>query len=201
MEPTSFLRLYSIGHSNQPIGQFLDLLDLHGIQAIADVRSSPYSRHNPQFSKEQLEQTLRGHGISYAFLGNELGARRAEPECYRNGRVDYNQVAQTSAFQQGIERIVHVASKMKVAMMCAEQDPLACHRAILIGRNILSRVDDVAHILPDGTLETQAQAEQRLLVECRLQNEDMFATREERIEEAYQRRSSSIAYEEPAPHA
>lgn len=181
--------------------RFIELLELHGIQAVADVRSSPYSRYSPQFSQESLEQSLKDRGISYVFLGEELGARRGEEECYRNGRVDYGQVAKTNAFQRGMRRLLEGAAKMKVAMMCAEKDPLACHRTILVGRHIIGQVDDVLHILSDGGLETQAQAERRLLAECGLQNRDLFATLDDRIEEAYRRRGASIAYEEPVPHA
>ncbi len=192
--------LYSIGHSNHSIDRLLELLEQHGIQAIADVRSSPCSRYNPQFAREALDQSLKDRGMSYVFLGTELGARRDEPECYTNGRVDYVRVVKTDSFQRGIKRLVDGASKMKVAMLCAEKDPLTCHRTILIGRHIADLVDDLLHILADGTLETQTQAEQRLLVECDLQNEDLFATREERVLEAYQQRSASIAYEEPTLH-
>jgi uncharacterized protein (DUF488 family) len=200
MNNSSRWPLYSIGHSNHCIDRFLDLLALHEIRAVADVRSSPYSRYSPQFSRESLEQALKTRTISYVFLGDELGARRDEPECYQNGRVDYGLVAGTMAFQRGLDRLVEGASKMKVAMMCAEQDPLTCHRAILVARAIAGRGIDVAHILSDGTLESQAAAERRLLVECNLQYEDLFVTREERIEDAYQRRGQSIAYEEPVSH-
>jgi hypothetical protein len=85
-------------------------------------------------------------------------------------------------------------------MLCAEADPLTCHRTILIGRRISNLIDEVVHILPDGDVETQTEAERRLLEECNLQNEDLFLTRTDRIIEAYQRRGARIAYEEPALH-
>lgn len=193
--------LYSIGHSNHPIGRFLDLLELHGIQAVADVRSSPYSRHNPQFSRQKLEQSLKDRRIAYVFLGAELGARRYESECYTDGKVNYDQVPRMEAFQRGIARLVDGSSKMSVAMLCAEKDPLTCHRTILIGRHIKELVADVLHILPDGGIETQSEAEQRLLIECHLGDRDLFATREQRLLEAYQQRATHIAYEEATPHA
>lgn len=193
--------LYSIGHSNHSIEQFLDLLEQHGIEAIADVRSSPYSRHCPQFSREALEKSLEDRGITYVFLGAELGARRHEPECYVGGKVDYDQVPRSETFQSGLARLASGASKMKTAMLCAEKDPLTCHRTILVGRNIKHMVADVLHILADGSTETQSQAEQRLLIECRLDEQNFFVTREQRLIEAYQKRAARIAYEEAAAHA
>jgi uncharacterized protein (DUF488 family) len=191
--------LYSIGHSNHTLERFLELLQLHGIQAVADVRSSPYSRYSPQFSKDSLEHELKSHNIAYVFLGPELGARRDEPECYRNGRVVYEEIAKTEAFQRGIARLTEGAARMRIAMMCAEQDPLTCHRTILIARHLAGLLE-VIHILPDGSVETQAQAEQRLLVESGLHEEDLFVTRAERVEDAYLRRETDIAYEEPVVH-
>jgi len=192
--------LYSIGHSTHSIGKFLNLLKQHNIQAIADVRSVPYSRHNPQFSREALKQSLKEHGIDYIFLGKELGARRNEPECYQNHRVNYDQVAQTPGFREGLWRLVKSSLKMNVAMLCAEKDPLTCHRTILVARNIRDLTGDVHHILGDGRIETQDQAEERLLRELTIQGSDLFATREQRIAEAYHRRAVNIAYEEPIPY-
>ena len=192
--------LYSIGHSTHSIGHFLNLLQQHGIQAVADVRSVPYSRHNPQFSREDLVRSLKDHGIGYFFLGNELGARRNEPECYQNHKVNYDQVARTTVFHEGLRRLVQSSSKMNVAMLCAEKDPLTCHRTILIARNIRDLIGPVRHILCDGSIETNDQAEERLLKEQGIQRPDLFATREQRIAEAYQRRAENIAYEESIPH-
>ena len=193
--------LYSIGHSNHSISHFLSLLERHGIQAVADVRSSPYSRHYPQFSKEAIERSLGEHNIDYVFLGSELGARRNEQECYSDGKVDYDQVTKTEAFQRGIARLLKGASTMRVAMVCAEKDPLTCHRTILIGRYVKNMVTDVLHILHDGEIETQSQAEQRLLSECDMDEGELFTTREQRILEAYHKRACRIAYEEEATHA
>lgn len=195
------ITLYSIGHSNHPIDQFISLLEQHDIQAIADVRSSPYSRHYPQFSKEAIEKSLKDNGIDYVFLGVELGARRQEPECYANGKVDYEQIIKTEAFQRGLNRLLKGASTMRIAMLCAEKDPLTCHRTILIGRYLKKLGIDVLHILPDGGIETQSQAEQRLLSECNMDEQELFTTQEQRIIEAYHIRANHIAYEEQIPHA
>ena len=193
--------LFSIGHSSHPIERFLALLHKHGIQAIADVRSSPYSRFNPQFSREALESTLKQNRISYVFLGKELGARREEPECYRFNKVDYELVAELPAFQEGLRRLSIGATKMRVAMLCAEKDPLTCHRTILVARFVKDRVDDIHHILASGLIETQSQAEDRLLREFGKQEGDFFMPLEVRLTNAYRARSEEIAYQETNPQA
>ena len=181
--------VFTIGHSNLEFGKFVALLKQHGIQAVADVRSSPYSQFTPQFNRELLQRTLREQGISYVFLGEELGARRSEPECYVNGRAEYPLVAGTPAFIRGVERIAQGAVKMRVAMMCAEKDPLDCHRCILVSPRLRERGMTVQHILCDGTLESQEQAEIRLA-----QSFDL----PEIVAEAYRLQGEKIAYQEDA---
>ena len=192
--------LYSIGHSNQSAEHIIGLLKLHGIQAVADVRSVPYSRHNPQFSREAFEGNLNAHDLSYVFLGKELGGLRQERECYLNHQVDYDRVAKLPAFQEGVRTLVDLSSRMKVAMLCAEQDPFSCHRALLIARHIRRLVGDVLHIFGNGNIETQAQIEERLLRNYSNQDSDLFTTREDLIAEAYRKRSKEIAYKERVPH-
>jgi uncharacterized protein (DUF488 family) len=108
--------LYSIGHSNHPIDEFLRLLMTAGITAIADVRSRPFSRRNPQFNKNRLAATLAEHGIAYVFLGRELGARSEDPSCYEGGKVQYARLMATALFNSGIERVVAGAGKYRVAL-------------------------------------------------------------------------------------
>ncbi len=132
-------RVFTIGHSNLDRARFVALLQQHAIQVVADVRSSPYSQYNPQFNREPLRHGLREQGISYVFLGEELGARRSEPECYVNGRADYSLVARMPAFIRGLDRIIQGAARMRLAMMCAEKDPLDCHRCILVSPRLRER--------------------------------------------------------------
>ncbi len=188
--------ILTIGHSNHPFERFLELLVQHGVEAVADVRSSPYSRFNPQYNQEELKRQLTANSIAYVFLGKELGARRNEPECYVDGKVIYDKVAKSAVFQSGIERLIHGAGKYKIAMMCSEKDPLTCHRTILIARQLASAFKNINHILEDGSIETNQEAESRLLRECKLQNQDFLITDVERLGLAYQRRGDQIAYQE-----
>jgi uncharacterized protein (DUF488 family) len=185
--------LFTIGHSTHSITDFLDLLALHEIQAIADVRSQPYSRMFPHFSRPALEPTLKREGIYYVFLGRELGARREEPECYVGNAVSYERIACTLAFRKGLDRLRRGIESYRIALLCAERDPLDCHRTILVARHA-SRFAEIMHILADGRLETGRQAETRLLQHFDFSEKDMFRSRDEMLAEAYVRRGKEIAY-------
>ena len=187
--------LFTVGHSAHSIEAFLQLLLQHQIQAIADVRSHPYSRHFPCFSKEPLELSLKSAGIHYVFLGRELGARRDECECYIENAVSYDLVAATSAFAKGLERLQEGLLKYRIALLCAEKDPLDCHRTILIARHA-ARFAQVIHILADGSLEPHQEAEDRLLRRFERNDADLFASHEIRLAEAYARRGREIAWVE-----
>ena len=115
------MQLYTVGHSNHPIEKFIGLLTANGINAVADVRSRPFSRRHPQFNKERLAAQLAQHGIAYVFLGKELGARSEDPACYEDGKVQYPRLAATAAFKTGIERVLAGAEKFRLALMCAEK--------------------------------------------------------------------------------
>lgn len=196
---TAVPELFTIGHSTHSWEKFLELLRQHRIDAVADVRSSPYSQYNPQFNRDSLQRALRDQGIVYVFLGEELGARRSEPECYANGRVDYSLIARTPAFIRGLERIIQGAAKKRIAMMCAEKDPLDCHRCILVSPQLQKKGINVLHILGDGTLESQEQAERRLAQKLNISEGELFCSADELVAEAYHVQGEKIAYEQEQP--
>lgn len=154
--------IYTIGHSNHSAEHFIALLRQHDIGALADVRSMPFSRFNPQFNRERLAAALRDAGIQYVFLGQELGARPKEREYYEGDRVSYAKLAQSERFRHGLERVVAGSREHRVALMCAERDPLHCHRTLLISPELEGAGVQVTHILPDGSLEAHTQLIQRL---------------------------------------
>lgn len=188
--------VFTIGHSNLEIGRFVALLKQHSIQAIADVRSSPYSQYNPQFNRELLQKSLQEHGIAYVFLGQELGARRSERECYLEGRADYGLISQTPAFKRGIERVTQGAAKMRIALMCAEKDPIDCHRCILVTPHLRQQGLKLLHVLSDGSLEDHVQTEKRLLQVFALENKELFRSQDEIVAEAYKKQGEKVAYHE-----
>jgi len=188
--------IYTIGHSTHSIEWFVQLLRKHGITAVGDVRSAPYSRMNPQFNREVLKGALINAEISYVFLGEELGARSKDPSCYRNGKVDYELLARTELFQSGLERVRKGACTHRIALMCAEKEPLGCHRTILVGRNLVEQGLPVSHILSDGNLESHDQSMSRLMRMLHIGENDLFRPREDALRDAYRKRGEAIAYEE-----
>lgn len=162
--------------------------------AVADVRSAPYSRFNPQFNRAVLEKDLPAHGIKYVFLGRELGARSDDSSCYENGRVQYARLARTEVFHSGIERVVRGTSDYRIALMCAEKEPLECHRTLLVARALVDQGIVVGHILADGRIESHAATMERLLDVVGLPHHDLFRSRNELIDEALKRQEEKVAY-------
>jgi uncharacterized protein (DUF488 family) len=190
--------IYTIGHSTHTSERFLALLTLHNIQAIADVRSAPYSRFNPQFNQEALKQSSAAVGIKYVYLGNELGARRAEPECYVEGRAEYSQIVQLPIFAEGIKRLLNGSSRLRIALLCSEKEPLECHRCILIAPQLKLKGLSVKHIHADGNLEDHYDVESRLLKLWNFTESELFKPREDLVADALKLQSNEIAYKEGA---
>jgi uncharacterized protein (DUF488 family) len=188
--------VFTIGHSTHQQDRLIALLRQHDITAVCDVRSTPYSRLNPQFNREQLAQALRSCGISYLYLGKELGARSDDPACYEAGKVQYGRLAETSLFKQGIARVLAgMANGFRIALMCSEKEPLECHRTILVARNLGALGINIVHIHADGRLEGHDAALTRLIRLLRLPESDLFRSPEEIIADAYRKQEGRIAYE------
>jgi len=186
--------LFTIGHSVHPVEHFVEMLNSHGITALCDVRSSPYSRFMPQFNREPLKEEVARHGIAYLYLGAELGPRSADPTCYENGKVQYRRLAATEIFQQGLGRLRKAMETNRVALMCAEKDPLTCHRMILICRNLAGGDIVIRHILGDGSLEENRDTEKRLMKLLKIDPADLFSTEVDQIQRAYDLQGEKIAY-------
>src|SRR3954454_19000784 len=154
-------RVYTVGHSNHEFAKLLALLQQHRVSAVGDVRSAPYSKRYPQFSREPLEKALREAGIAYVYLGKELGARSDDPGCYENGSVKYDRLAKTALFQSGLDRVERGLEQHTLALMCAEKEPLHCHRTLLVARNVEARGISVEHILEDGSVEPHIETVSR----------------------------------------
>jgi uncharacterized protein (DUF488 family) len=192
--------IYTVGHSNHPIERFLVLLQPHGITAVADVRSTPYSRFNPQFRREKLQAALASVGIQYVFLGEELGARSRDPACYDGeGRVSYAKLATTELFRKGIARLRSGMTDHRISLMCAEREPLECHRTILVARELVREGVAVTHILGDGSLEPHEHALLRMATSLKLTGSDLFSDSTDVIEQAYELQAARIAYVKKGP--
>ena len=188
--------IFTIGHSTRNLEEFLSLLKQNGIDAVADVRSSPFSRHMPHFNREPLRRALVSNGIQYVFLGEELGARRQEDECYVEGVAKYELIESTKAFASGLERIRSGAHKFRVALMCSEKDPITCHRTILVGRALKNEYE-LRHIVSMDNVLTQSELETSLLLKWDLAHPELFEQPEDLLKRAYQKQSDVIAYAKP----
>ena len=194
------LEVLTVGHSNHTIERFIELLHLHRVTAVADLRSAPYSQMHTQFNREPVTAALKREGITYSFLGRELGGRPADKTCYENGRVQYWKVAATPIFRSGTNRVLAGATNYRIALMCAEREPLECHRALLVAPELEKAGISVLHVHADGTIESHPDAMSRLLDLYRLPEEDLFRSRSELIEEACYRQQERVAFaEKPLP--
>ena len=195
--------ILTIGHSRHPLERFLLLLEAAQATAIADVRTAPVSRFSPQFNRNALAASLARRGISYLFLGKELGGRPERPEMYTQGVADYDKMAALPEFRAGLERLIEMAERQRMAAMCSEADPLNCHRCLLVGRALAETGHDVTHILASGDIIGQTEIEDRLLQLEHLAEDGLLTrSREARLAEAYRSRARKAAYARPpAPSA
>jgi uncharacterized protein (DUF488 family) len=191
--------LFTVGHSVQDLEQFVKLLLAHAVELVADVRSVPQSSRCPHFSQPAFEQLMRERGISYVFLGEELGGRPDDVDAYRSdGLVDYRVRRKSYAFRAGLERLLKELDAHTVAMMCAEEDPLECHRFLMICPELVRIGIQPRHIRKGSQIETQGAAETRLLAHTgfgAVAADTLFPqARAQALEEAYQLQAQKCAY-------
>ncbi len=171
--------IFTIGHSLHPRGKFLSLLRAHAVTLLVDVRSVPFSRRAPHFSRHALEEWLPAAGIACRFFGDALGGRRGRDLLLR---------AEAPDFRAAIEELAGLAARQRSAIMCAEADPMNCHRAHLVAPALVAAGVAVRHILADASSITHRALEDRLLVEAGLADGDLFLVgREERLAQARRR--------------
>ena len=143
------MKIYTIGHSNDSLEYFLGLLRENGIDTVVDVRRIPYSRYARQFNRKNLESFLREKGIRYVFMGDTLGGKITDPDLLNTrGEMDYTRITRSRRFLQGISRLEElIKNGGTIAIMCAEKDPLKCHRFFLISRYLTGKGYDIRHIM------------------------------------------------------
>jgi uncharacterized protein (DUF488 family) len=162
--PHSNASLFTVGHSNLELGEFLKILVTHEVKILCDVRSRPGSFRFPQFNREPLEVCLSSAEIQYEFLGETLGGRPSDPRAYHaDGIVNYEERRKAADFRAGIDRALELSRASNIALMCAEEDPLQCHRFLMICPALIERGVAPSHIRRGGELESQREAEDRLL--------------------------------------
>jgi len=157
--------IYTIGHSNYSVERLLEMLKHYDINCIVDIRGTPYSKYNTQFNKEIIAKTLVQHGYMYIYMGKEFAAQREDKSLYtEEGYADFEKVAYDKDFLRGIERLRLGCEKgYRIALMGAKQDPLNCHRCILVGRALRKAGFNIIHILDDYSKASQEAMEEALL--------------------------------------
>jgi uncharacterized protein (DUF488 family) len=184
--------VYSIGHSSHDWATFKGLLDVAGIEVVLDVRSYPASRL-PHFNRYALEKRLFAEQIGYAFYGFKLGGRPA------SGVTDYEEMATNTMFIDGLAEVEATAMLVRAALMCSEHEPISCHRCLLVGRRLVERGVEVAHILRDGSIEPHQDTEERLLKLAHLSNANLLISRADRLAAAYRAQNLKLSRKMKGP--
>ena len=148
------MTLFTIGHSTRPLDEFVGLLQANNVALVADVRTAPGSRRLPHFAKAALAAELPLIGIEYVHLPELGGLRKAKSDSINTGWRNvsfrgYADYMQTDAFEAGLEKLLALAARHTLAIMCAEAVPWRCHRS-LIADALTSRGVEVLEIIGRG---------------------------------------------------
>lgn len=191
--------IYTIGYATKPIETFLAQLNQYRVNAVADVRSVPFSNAFFDYHQPAIKSSLDAAGIKYVYLGNELGPRSKQCEHYdASGQVQFSLLMQSPLFLKGIDRLMlGVGRGYRIALMCAEKSPLDCHRSLLIGYYLLHEKNiELGHVLHDGNLILQSDLECQMAIDTEI-GEDLFSDRTETNERAWKLFCSKKAYRKP----
>jgi len=155
--------IFTVGHSNKKTEEIISWLKKNDVEVLVDVRSVPYSQHVPQTNLESMQLASKNAGIEYVFMGDQLGGRPADVEVKDDlGNYDYSKLAATERFREGLKRLLKGAEEYTVCIFCSEEDPVKCHRGLLISRELSKLGIEVRHIRHDGSIESQEPFESRI---------------------------------------
>lgn len=187
--------LYTIGCSIHTIESFSDILKMHKVNVVIDVRSIPYSRHTTQFNTDNLKKAMNRNHIYYSTFSEEFGARRKEKWVYTNDTVSFDKVKQLPVFINGVERIKKgLQEGYCIALMCTEKEPADCHRFSLVAKGISERIGVYSnHILYDGSVMTTKEIEQQLLKQYSIERE-LFDDNVDPLSRLYKKLEQKVAY-------
>ena len=156
--------IYTIGYSAFSIDEFIETIKNFGISCVIDVRSSPFSNYYADYNKDTLERTLKEHNILYRNYANEFGARQTDLMFYTGDIVDFDKFIKSDQFLEGVSKVNKgIERGYSFVLMCAEKDPIKCHRSIMLGKGFSENGFDVKHIVSKTEIESQRELEERLL--------------------------------------
>ena len=181
--------IYTIGYAGTTLERFIEILQDKHVSVLIDVRSLPKSRYFYLFNDTNLSKSLKEVGIKYENYKHEFGARQDNAEFYTDGVLDYEKFAESDQFQNGLAKVLELSAKGEIiCLLCAEIDPINCHRAVLCARELVKKGLDVEHIIAkrngETLMESHANFENRLLQETKVNN----------LDEAYRKQSKKIGY-------
>ena len=198
------MEIFAVGHSNYPYDKLIEMIKKYGINCVVDIRETPYSKYNTQYNREVLRENLKSSGFTYVYMGHEFGAKRQTKESYNDdGYADFEKVIKEELFLKGIERItkgLHMG--YKIVLLGAMQEPIRCHRSIMLGKYLNEKGFDVKYIMHEGNIVNQDYIEEDLLNKYfsdrnQLSIDSLLGTdksREEMIEEGYKLANKEIGY-------
>lgn len=159
------MEIYTIGHSNYDLERLVNMLNTYNIDCVVDIRGIPYSKYNIQYNKENIQKSLRDLGFTYIYMAKEFAAKRESKVSYnKEGYADFHKVVKEETFINGVSRLKNGIDKgYKIVLLGAMQDPIRCHRSILVGRELDNLGFKVKHILHDYSTCNQREIETMLL--------------------------------------
>ena len=198
------MEIFTIGHSNYKIEKLIDMLRYYNIDCVVDIRGTPYSKYNVQYNKEIIKATLIKEGFVYIYMAKEFAAKRENKESYnKEGYSDFEKVIYEEDFKNGIKRLKTGCEKgYRIALLGAMQDPIRCHRSILVGRELVKNGFKVNHILDDYSIASQNDIEKSILEKYFEDRNQMTIdyllgtnkSEEEMIKEGYRLANKEIGY-------
>jgi len=203
-EGSEIMDIYTIGHSNYPLEKLIDMLKHYNINCVVDIRGTPYSKYNVQYNEETIALSLKEDGFLYLYMANEFAANRENKSSYnKEGYSDFEKVVMEKDFVNGIERLKLGCEKgYKIVLLGAMQEPIRCHRSILVGRALWGNGFKVNHILDDYSIASQENIEENLLNKYynsrnQITIDDLMGNQmneREMIKEAYRLANREIGY-------
>ncbi len=145
--------IFTIGHSNHPFSEFMELIQKQDIQMVVDVRTRPYSKYTPYYSRKPLEEGLKDYQVKYVYLGNKIGGKPDDAKFYHEGELLYHLLEADEKYQEGLKILLELARDNRIVIMCSEEDPYHCHRHHLISQSLLKNNFQITHIRGNGNLE------------------------------------------------